>query len=76
MHSYFTYKSRQIIGKKIKQVREQKQLTLEQLADLLGTDRQHIWNIEAGRKNITLDYLDKIAEALKVSQSEFINTNI
>ena len=75
MHSSFPYKSRQIIGKKIKQVREQKQLTLEQLADLLGTDRQHIWNIEAGRKNFTLDYLDKIAQALKVSQSEFININ-
>lgn len=76
MHSSFPYKSRQIIGKKINQAREEKQLTLEQLADLLGTDRQHIWNIEAGRKNFTLDYLDKIAQALKVSQSEFINTNI
>lgn len=76
MHSSFPYKSRQIIGKKIKQAREEKQLTLGQLADLLGTDRQHIWKIEAGRKNFTLDYLDKIAQALKVSQSEFINTNI
>jgi transcriptional regulator with XRE-family HTH domain len=76
LHSSFPYKSRQIIGKKINQAREEKQLTLEQLADLLGTDRQHIWNIEAGRKNFTLDYLDKIAQALKVSQSEFINTNI
>lgn len=76
MHSSFPYKSRQIIGKKIKQVRERKQLTLEQLADLIGTDRQHIWIIEAGRKNITLDYLDKIAIALQVSQDEFINTKI
>ena len=76
MSSSFPYKSRQVIGKKIKQLREEQNLTLEQLADMVGTDRQHIWNIEAGRKNITLDYLDKIAEALKVSQSEFINTNI
>jgi transcriptional regulator with XRE-family HTH domain len=76
LHSSFPYKSRQIIGKKIKQLREERSLTLERLADLLGTDRQHIWNIEAGRKNITLDYLDKIAEALKVSQNEFINTKI
>lgn len=57
-------------------MREQKQLTLEQLADLLGTDRQHIWNIEAGRKNFTMDYLDKIAKVLDVSLSEFLNTNI
>ena len=26
--------------------------------------------------NFTLDYLDKIAQALQVSQSEFLNTNI
>lgn len=76
MHSSFPYKSRQIIGKKIKQVREKKELTLEQLADLLGTYRQHIWNIEAGRKNFTMDYLDKIAKVLDVSLSEFLNTNI
>lgn len=76
MHSSFPYKSRQIIGKKTRKLREAKNLTLEQLADLVGTDRQHIWNIEAGRKNITLDYLDKIATALQVSQNEFINTKI
>lgn len=76
MSSSFPYTSRQIIGKKIKQLREERNLTLEQLADMVGTDRQHIWNIEAGRKNITLDYLDKIAEALKVSQDQFINTKI
>lgn len=51
-------------------------MTLQQLADLIKADRQYVWNIENGTVNLTLDYLDKIAEALQVSQNEFINTKI
>ena len=51
-------------------------MTQQELADLVKADRQYIYKIEAGKKNITLDYLDKIATALQVSQSEFLNTNI
>ncbi len=51
-------------------------MTQQELADLVKADRQYIYKIEAGKKNITLDYLDKIAQALQVSQSEFLNTNI
>lgn len=51
-------------------------MTMQQLADLIKADRQYIWNIEHGEVNLTLDYIDRIANALKVSQSEFLNTNI
>ena len=51
-------------------------MTQQELADLVKADRQYIYKIEAGKKNITLDYLDKIAQALQVSQSEFLNTKI
>jgi DNA-binding XRE family transcriptional regulator len=76
LHSPFTYTARAIIGKKIKFLREQKGMTQQELADLVRADRQYIYKIETGRKNITLDYLDKIAQALEVSQSEFLNTDI
>lgn len=76
MHSSFTYTAKQIVGKKIKFLREQKGMTQQELADLVKADRQYIYKIEAGKKNITLDYLDKIATALQVPQSEFLNTNI
>ena len=76
MHSPFTYTARVIIGKKIKFLREQKGMTQQELADLVRADRQYIYKIETGKKNITLDYLDKIAQVLEVSQSEFLNTNI
>lgn len=76
LHSSFTYSAKVIIGRRIKLLRKQRNLTLQQLADLLGTERQYVWNIEAGRINLTLDYIDKIAKALSVSQDEFLNTNI
>jgi len=65
-----------IIGKRIKMLRKKKNMTLQQLADLIKADRQYVWNIENGTVNLTLDYMDRIAEALQVSQSEFINTTI
>jgi len=76
LHSYFTHTAKEIVGKRIKILRTQKNMTLQQLADEIKVDRQYVWNIENGEVNLTLDYIDRIAAALKVSQLEFINTNI
>lgn len=51
-------------------------MTLQQLADEIKVDRQYVWNIENGQVNLTMDYIDRIAAALKVSQSELLNPNI
>ncbi len=74
--SHFIHTGRTIVGKRIKVIRLQRNMTLQQLADEINSDRQYVWNIENGGVNLTLDYIDKIAVALKVSQSEFLNTNI
>lgn len=55
-------------------MRKQKGMTLQDLADGIGADRQYIWNIENGKVNITLDYLDKIIEMLDCNQNDFFNT--
>jgi len=57
LHSFFTYTAKEIIGKRIKILRKQHNLTLQELADKIGADRQYIWNIENGEINLTLDYL-------------------
>lgn len=75
MSNSFTYTAKQIIGKKIKFLREKKDMTQQELGELIGADRQYINKVEKGKKNITLDYLDKITKALNVTQDEFINTN-
>ena len=76
MQSSFTHSSKVIIGQRIKFFREKNNLTLEELADLLGTERQYIWKVEKGMKNIRLDNLDKIISALKCTHEDFLNTSI
>ncbi len=64
--------SKKIIGSLIKKHRLNKQLTQQQLAILLQTDRQYVWKIENGKINITLEYLDKIISKLKCNHSDFL----
>lgn len=59
----------------MKTLREENGMTQQELANIVGGDRQYINKVESGKKNITLNYLDKVAAALKVSQSNFLNTN-
>lgn len=66
--------SRKIIGRIIKYQRKKIGLTLEELANRLDVDRQYIWKMENGRKNISPDYLDKVIEKLECRHEDFFNT--
>jgi transcriptional regulator with XRE-family HTH domain len=67
--------SREIIGRKIKNQRKKKNLTQQELADLLQVDRQYVWRLENGKINMTLDYLDKIIFKLNCKHEDFFNNN-
>ena len=67
--------SRAIIGRRIKLKRKQKKLTQQQLADLLGVDRQYVWKLENEKKNLTFDYLDKVIKKLNCIHEDFLNNN-
>ncbi len=56
--------SKEIIGKMIKNIRKEKNITQQELADLLGVDRQYIWRLENGKINFTMDYFDKVIKEL------------
>src|SRR4051794_16650262 len=47
-------------------------MTQEQLAQAIGTSQNQVWRIESGQANITLDTLDRLARALKISVYELI----
>ena len=72
--SLTTYTAKQYIGKLIKQQRIKQKLTQQELAALVGVDRQYIWNVENGRINISLDYLDDIITKLKCIHSDFFKS--
>lgn len=58
------------IGIVIREYRLKKNMTQEQLAFRAGLHRAYIGHVERGEKNITIENLEKIAKALKVSIRE------
>jgi len=64
--------SKEIIGWMIKTRRKQNKMTQQQLADLLGVDRQYVWRLENGKINMTMDYLDNVIDKLNCTQADFI----
>ena len=65
--------SKKIIGRIIKHVRKNKGFTQQELADGLDTERNYVCRIEAGKINLTVDYLDKIIAILQTNHAEFFN---
>ena len=54
-------------GERVRQMRKEKGLSQEALADLAGIDRSYMGHIERGDQNITLTKIFQIAKALEIS---------
>lgn len=52
------------IGQRIADLRKQKDMTQQDLADITGNQRNHISRIESGKYSVGFDTLQTIAEAL------------
>ena len=61
---YFNTKD---FGRRLKEARNQKGLTQEKLAELLGVDRLHVNRMENGSKACSIDLLMDISSLLEVS---------
>lgn len=57
----------EILGGRIKALRNAKNFTQEQVADQIGISRQKYARIESGVNSITLDILSRVAEVLGVT---------
>lgn len=66
------------VGGKIKEVRLSKGLSQVELTAKmeLSTDPNNISRLEAGRNNLTIFTLARIAKALEVPMSDLVNVNI
>lgn len=53
-------------GKKIKELRKQKGLSQEKLANLAEIDRTYLPTIEKGERNVSIEIVEKLATALEV----------
>ena len=57
-------------GEVIRDLRKDKGLSQEELADKAGVHRTYIGMIERGEKNITLENINKISKALQITIHE------
>jgi transcriptional regulator with XRE-family HTH domain len=64
---------RSLFGKKLRELRLQRQLSQEKLGELADMDRNYIGATERGKYNICLVSMTKIARALKVKPKELLD---
>ena len=64
------------IGLRIRHTRTKSNMTLDQLAELLGTSREHISRVENGERGISLELLVDISNKLKVPIAELLADNL
>ena len=62
-------------GFKVKQLREQKGFSIEYLANISNVDRTYISDIEKGKRNVSIQIMEKIIIALDTDFSTFFNNN-
>ena len=58
------------VGKRIRDLRELKEISQKELSFSAELDRSYIASVEKGRRNISIVNLEKIANALEVSLSD------
>lgn len=72
MNVIVNQKSQQRFGKNLRQIREQKSLSQEDVAELSGISVTYYAGIERGEENPTFAVLEQICKALKVKSSQVL----
>jgi len=65
---------KELVGKRVKELRKNLTLSQEALAYKAEVDRTYVTDVENGRRNISIETLKKIIDALEVSISDFFNS--
>ncbi len=62
------------IGQRIKELRKGLELSQESLAYKAEVDRTYVTDVENGRRNVSVEILEKLIGALEISFTEFFNS--
>jgi transcriptional regulator with XRE-family HTH domain len=65
---------KQKVGHRIRALRKQLELSQEALAYDAEVDRTYVTDVENGRRNVSLEILERLIKALKISFTEFFNS--
>ncbi len=64
------------LGQKLRTLRQQRGLTLRQLADLLGVHNTHLNKIELGKKRPSSDLILQIADLFNVTADQLMRDDL
>lgn len=62
-----------LVGKRVRELRNNLGISQEELADLAGLDRTYITSVECGKRNISIVNIEKLAKALNITIKDFFN---
>ena len=65
---------KQKVGNRIRELRKNLELSQEALALKSEVDRTYVTDVENGRRNVSLEILERLIKALNVSITEFFNS--
>lgn len=60
------------LGNALRQVREDRQFSQDHVAEQAGLDRSYISSVENGKRNVSVESLQRITNALGVSLTEIL----
>lgn len=63
-------------GNRVKEIRQKRKLSQEKLANLAEIDRTYMTSVENGRRNISIQNIEKLLSALGITYSEFFDSSL
>ncbi|NJN19999.1 MAG: helix-turn-helix transcriptional regulator [Leptolyngbya sp. RL_3_1] len=64
--------ARELFAKRLRQLRQLQGLSQEALADMAGLHRTYIGSIERSERNISIDNMERLAQALGVDITDLL----
>ncbi len=64
--------ARKIFAQRLRQIRQIKELSQEELADIAGLHRTYVGSVERSERNVSIDNMERLATALEVDITELL----
>ena len=65
--------TKELLGRRLRELRQKKELTLERLSEIASVDVKYLGSIERGKENPTIATLEKVANALSVKLHQILS---
>lgn len=66
----------ELFGKRVRELRQKQGLSQEALAFKAGIDRTYMTSIENGKRNVSIQNIEKVITALEITIKEFFASDI